>query len=82
MTRSPALKAAAALKSAAVLKTDAAAEYLSLSRGRLAKLRWAGGGPKFVRVGRTVLYRLTDLDTWLDLNTRSSTSDVIARRTT
>jgi excisionase family DNA binding protein len=65
---------ASALKPAAVLKTDAAAEYLSLSRGRLAKLRWAGGGPKFIRVGRTVLYRTADLEAWLEANSRHSTS--------
>jgi hypothetical protein len=71
-----------ALPTRSAIPTHEAAEYIGLSRARLAKLRWSGGGPKFIRVGRTVLYRLADLDNWLDLNTRSTTSDVISRRTT
>jgi hypothetical protein len=58
------------------LNTDEAAACLSLSRARLAKLRWAGGGPKFVRVGKTVLYRVTDLEKWLDANSRNNTSSL------
>lgn len=55
------------------VNTDDAAKYLSLSRARLAKLRCDGGGPTYVTVGRTVLYRLADLDAWLEANARSST---------
>jgi predicted DNA-binding transcriptional regulator AlpA len=58
------------------LNTNEAATCLSLSRSRLAKLRWAGGGPKFIRVGRTVLYRVSDLENWLDAQTRKSTSSL------
>jgi hypothetical protein len=56
------------------IHTAEAAEYIGLSRARLAKLRWAGGGPKFIRVGRTVLYKVAELESWLDANTRQSTS--------
>lgn len=39
--------------------------------------RWqqAGDGPQFVRVGRAVRYRQSDLDAWLECRTRTSTSD-------
>ncbi len=59
----------------AVLRTDAAAARLNLSPQRLAKMRLDGTGPAFCKVGRTVLYRLEDLDKWLAGCRRISTSD-------
>ena len=40
-----------------------------------ARLRQDGTGPKFVKVGRQVRYRLSDVLEWLEANTFSSTSD-------
>ncbi len=59
----------------AVIRPDSAAAYIGLSVQRLAKLRLEGGGPKFVKVGRSVLYRREDLDTFLQSRIRKSTSD-------
>jgi len=39
----------------------------------LAKWRGAGDGPKFVRVGRTPLYRGSDINAWLARRTVSHT---------
>jgi hypothetical protein len=39
----------------------------------LAKWRGAGDGPKFVRVGRTPLYRGADINAWLASRTVSHT---------
>jgi len=61
---------------AAALRPDAAAAYLSLSIQRLAKMRLAGGGPLFIKAGRSVLYRREDLDAWLSGLSRKSTSDI------
>ena len=58
-----------------VMRPPEAARYLTLSVQRLAKLRLEGGGPRFAKIGRSVLYRRTDLDLWLQLRTRTSTSD-------
>jgi hypothetical protein len=41
----------------------------------LEKLRLSGGGPIFIKRGRTVLYRQADLDAWLESLRRRSTSD-------
>jgi hypothetical protein len=46
-----------------------------LSASTLNKLRVFGGGPKYLKLGRTVVYDVTDLDAWLATKRRASTSD-------
>jgi hypothetical protein len=55
---------------AEILDTVGAAGYLKLSKQRLESLRLRGGGPKFVKLQRSVRYRRTDLDAWLGANIR------------
>ena len=55
--------------------TNAAAVYLGVSPSYLEKLRVAGGGPTFIRVGRRVVYRQSDLDRFLDERAVRSTSE-------
>lgn len=57
------------------LSTSEAAEYLGLSESTLSKRRVFGGGPKYLKLGRRVVYDTRDLDKWLDAHRRSSTSD-------
>lgn len=57
-----------------VLRTEDAANYTSLSASTLAKLRLTGGGPVYIKIGKTVVYDLVDLDAWLSSKKRSSTS--------
>ena len=47
------------------LKPREAAEYLRSSTSTLAKARMYKRGPNFVRIGRTVRYRQSDLDAWM-----------------
>jgi len=42
-----------------------AALYLRTSPSTLAKRRLQGNGPTFVRIGRAVRYRQSDLDAWM-----------------
>jgi excisionase family DNA binding protein len=42
-----------------------AAAYLRSSHSTLAKRRLQGNGPCFVRLGRAVRYRRSDLDAWM-----------------
>ena len=42
-----------------------AAEYLRSSTSTLAKARMKKAGPAFVRIGRAVRYRQSDLDLWM-----------------
>jgi len=58
-----------------VLPTEHAAAYLGLSPKTLETLRTRGGGPPFLKLGRRVVYRKADLDTWLAARVRRSTSD-------
>lgn len=50
-----------------------AADYIGSTVGNLAKWRCQGKGPKFIKGGR-IKYRKSDLDTWLDEHTFTSTS--------
>ena len=39
------------------------------------KMRVAGDGPPYVKVGRLVRYRRADVDTWISAGLRTSTPD-------
>jgi len=41
------------------------AQYLHTTVANLAQLRYLGRGPKFIKVGRRVLYRWSDVADWL-----------------
>jgi len=56
------------------LDTEGAAGYLSMSPATLETRRVRGGGPPFVKAGRLVLYRISDLDAWVADRIRTSTS--------
>jgi len=43
-----------------------AADYARLSVGFFRAARLNGGGPPFLKIGRSVRYRLADLKTWLE----------------
>ena len=50
-------------------------ELLSISPLTLRKWRWEGKGPQFIKAGSKVLYRIADIENWVNTQTRSSTSD-------
>lgn len=52
-----------------------AAPILKLSRSYLRQLRLKGGGPRFSTFGRAVRYRVSDLFTWAESKSATSTSD-------
>lgn len=58
------------------VRTPGAARYTGQSVSTLNKLRVAGGGPAYSKVGRIVVYDLDDLDAWIDARKRTSTSEV------
>jgi hypothetical protein len=58
------------------LSNAEAAAFLALSPRTLEKLRVIGGGPKFRKLGRRVVYSPDDLNSWADARICSSTSDV------
>lgn len=53
-------------ESSPLLTAEQVSQYLQISPRTLEKMRADGSGPKFVRLGhKTVRYRLTDVQTWL-----------------
>ena len=52
-----------------------ASALLCLSERTLERLRVAGTGPRFVRAGRSVRYRETDLEVWISQRVVGSTSE-------
>ena len=59
----------------AAIDAEAAARHLGLSKSTLAKLRLSGNGPVYCKLGRRIVYRLIDLDAWLQSCRRRSTSE-------
>jgi predicted DNA-binding transcriptional regulator AlpA len=56
------------------LTTTEAAARLGLAPRTLERWRWAGTGPRFRKLGGAVRYVPSDLNSWADAATRSSTS--------
>lgn len=57
------------------LKTNEAAEILDLKPATLEIWRSQGKGPRFLKIGRAVRYRLSDLEEYLDNAVKNSTSE-------
>jgi hypothetical protein len=58
-----------------VIDAAAAAAFTGLAIATLAKLRCVGGGPKFFKLGRKVLYRRGDLADWLNARRVANTTE-------
>lgn len=58
-----------------VLTTREAAEHVRLSETQLERLRQRGDGPVYIKIGRAVRYRESDLATWLDQHLMPTTSN-------
>jgi hypothetical protein len=57
------------------LDAKRSAAYLSLSISTLAKLRLSGNGPTYSKLGRRVIYRVGDLNKWVESRLHKSTSE-------
>jgi predicted DNA-binding transcriptional regulator AlpA len=58
-----------------LLTVGEAANFLRLSLSWLAKARMRGDGPPYVKLGRSIRYRETDLVHWTKGHVRLSTSE-------
>jgi hypothetical protein len=54
------------------------AQVLDTTEAGLAQMRYRGSGPKFIKSGRRVLYRWSDVSAYLDANTCQRTDDARA----
>jgi len=57
------------------LTNNEAADFLRLSPRTLEKQRVIGGGPRFHKFGRRVMYALTDLEAWASERSFETTFD-------
>lgn len=62
-------------RQAEYIRTRDAARYVGLSHRTLEKLRVTGAGPEYFKMGRAVVYAISELEAWLARNRRCSTSD-------
>ena len=61
------------------LATEAeVAEALQMAKQSVAQMRYQGVGPKFLKLGGAVRYRWSDINAWLDDNTRQCTRAGVA----
>ncbi|MGP5598979.1 helix-turn-helix transcriptional regulator [Glutamicibacter arilaitensis] len=58
-----------------ILSTPAQlSERFGMTTGALAQMRYKGSGPKFIKLGgRQIRYRESDIQAWLDQQTRDRT---------
>jgi len=62
-----------------LLTTRQAAAFLKVSPKTLERMRVEGAGPAFVKVGRSVRYRRSDLLAFIDSNVFGSTSEYASK---
>lgn len=51
---------------------------LGKSPAVLAQWRYLGTGPKFIKIGRSVRYRASDVEAWLEAQTRQQTGERVS----
>lgn len=58
-----------------LMTPDELAAYTGTPTQTLAHWRYRGRGPRFVKIGRSVRYRASDVAAWLESQTRQSTAE-------
>lgn len=58
-----------------LLDTDQAAALLGIKKNTLEIWRVQGRSPRFLKIGRNVRYRMSDVEAFLEASLRESTSD-------
>jgi len=51
------------------------AGYIGKSTAWCERARWAGEGPRFIKLGRNVRYKVEDVLEWIEDSARTSTSE-------
>jgi len=55
--------------------TKQTADYLKLSVSTLNRMRGTGEGPTYAKIGRRIIYELSDLDAWVEARKRTFTGE-------
>jgi len=62
-----------------MVRTEQAAQILDVKKSTLEAWRCRGGGPPFIRYGRAIRYRESDLQEFIESRVRRNTSEEIGR---
>ena len=62
------------------LRTKPAAKHCNSTKSTFEKWRVSGGGPPFIKMGKTVVYDVNDLDAWMAERRFRSTAEADAAR--
>ncbi len=60
-----------------MLTPEELAELVHTTPGQLAQLRYRGGGPRYMKFGRKVLYRREDVEAYLEENSYARTDQPV-----
>lgn len=63
---------------ATIVDTVQAAKFIGLAKPTLDKMRLVGNGPPYVKMGKSVRYRIEDLESWVASRIVTSTSQKAA----
>ena len=69
LRRIDALESQSAPVASDLLRREAAAEYLGIALATIEKWKQEGYGPAYTNIGRLIMYRVSDLDAWIDSQT-------------
>ncbi|PJI42630.1 MAG: DNA-binding protein [Rhizobium sp.] len=58
-----------------LISAEQAASILNISPSTLAKMRLSGVSPRFVKLGRRVAYKPSDIEAWIEAQSYQSTSE-------
>ncbi|WP_417415860.1 helix-turn-helix transcriptional regulator [Hoeflea sp.] len=58
-----------------LISSEDAATVLNISSSTLAKMRLSGKSPRYIKLGRRVAYRPSDLEAWVEAQSFASTSE-------
>lgn len=58
-----------------LISAEDAANILNISSSTLAKMRLSGASPRYVKLGRRVAYRPSDLEAWIESQSFNSTAE-------
>lgn len=58
-----------------LLRPEEAAKFLRLSASTLARWRCTGNGPRFIKLGGSILYRPEDLQAFIEQRVRKNTCE-------
>lgn len=62
-----------------LISAEEAAKHLNISKSTLAKMRLSGASPRYVKIGRRVAYRPSDLERWIASQSFNSTAEYSGR---